>query len=461
MSVDVPAAGHVIYEIHPENIVASLEPTESKESPDVSMWRRLRRVGRDYLAELKMISRNARLYLAGIFLVWLNFQVFMLLFNLYLKELGYLESDIGLINSSRAIGMSVMALPAAWVISRIRLKPILLIGCLLLAVFSFAMSTYSSFFIIFSFSVLSGAMLAAIRVAAGPFFMRNSTRKERTLLFSAAFAVHVLAGMAASGGAGEMVTVFEALLGDIILSYRYTLYVGIAISLLAFVPLAMIKAADPSAEENRMDLSMRQLKERGGFYIKITLANFLIGLGAGLVIPFLNLYFQDRFGLTADKIGWLFVCVTGSMFFGAMIGPILTKKFGLVRTVVMTQLVSLPFMLVLSYSYVLPFVVAAFIVRGGLMNLGIPIVSNFALELCRKNEQGLVNAFLMLSWTSSWMVSTLVGGVMIEKYGYTVTINTTIALYVVSTLIYYWFFRDSEVRKEYGSGYKVVTDRAL
>jgi predicted MFS family arabinose efflux permease len=440
--------------------MTTTQPPDGLQPTVESLTRRVRRGLRDYVSELKMFSRNARLYLTGIFLVWLNFQVFMLLFNLYLRELGYVEGDIGWINSSRAIGMSVMALPAAWVISRIRLKPVLLVGCLLLTLFSFAMCTFDLFFVIFSFSVLSGAMLAAIRVAAGPFFMRNSTRKERTLLFSAAFAVHVLAGMAASGGAGEMVTAFDGVIGDIVLSYRYTLYVGIIFSLAAFIPLALIKASDPSSEENRIDLSWRQLKERGRFYVRITLANFLVGLGAGLVIPFLNLFFRDRFNLSPDTIGWFYFCVTGSMFLGTMVGPILTKKFGLVRTVVITQLASMPFMLVLSYSYILPLVFVAFVIRGGLMNLGIPIVTNFTLELCRKNEQGLVNALLMLSWTSSWMVSTAVGGSMIESYGYTVTFNTTIILYVVSSLIYFWFFRKSEKRKDTGSGYVVIPDQS-
>lgn len=78
------------------------------------------------------------------------------------------------------------------------------------------------------------------------------------------------------------------------------------------------------------------------------------------------------------------------------------------------------------------------------MNLGVPIVTNLAMELSDKDEQGLVNALLMVSWTGSWMFSAALGGQLIESYGYTVAMNITIILYVLSSLAFYFFFRDAE-----------------
>ena len=431
-------------------------PTNNTKSVKRSLNTRVRAVISDYNSELKMFSPNVRLYLIGLFLIWINFQVFMVLFNLYLKELGYVEGDIGWINSSRAIGMSVMALPAAMLISRVRLKPILLAGCFLLAIFSFGMCTFSKFFVIFGFSVASGMVLALFRVAAGPFFMRNSTPKERTLIFSASFAAHVLAGMVASAGAGETASWLTDILGDNILGFRYTLIGGILISILAVIPLSLIKASDPSPEERQINLNWKLLKIRGSFYSKLLVVNFLIGSGAGLIIPFLNLYFKDRFNMAPDAIGWAFFAVTAAMFTGSIVGPIFTKRFGLVRTILFSQLISMPFMLVLSYSYYLPFVLVAFVIRGGLMNMGIPIFNNLGMEISEERERGLVNAILMLSWTSSWMVSTAVGGWMIETYGYSFTINVTIVLYLLSTAVFYGIFRGYERRRTDRPGYELM-----
>jgi predicted MFS family arabinose efflux permease len=378
----------------------------------------------------------------------INFHVFQLLFNLYLKELGFDESNIGFVISSRAVGMTLIAIPAAIILSRIKLKPILLASCFLFALFTFFITSYTQMEFLIGFSILSGMAFAFYRVAAGPFYMRNSTEVERTYLFSVSFGMMIMAGMVGSVTSGKIVTIIADLTGDIIIGYRYTLYAGIFGSLLALFPFYKIKAAAPSAEENRIYINRKQLKRRGKFYFKVTIANFLVGLGAGLIIPFLNLYFRDRFNLEPDTIGLFYFFVALSMMMGSLSGPVLAKRFGLVRAVVITQLVSIPFMFILAYSYFLPIVVLAFVLRAGFMNLGVPIVTNLGMELSDKKEQGLVNALLMISWTSSWMISSAVGGHLIEAYGYTITINITIALYLMSTALFYTFFRKAEVKTD-------------
>lgn len=399
---------------------------------------------KDYIASLRMFSRNARLYLLGSFLMGINFQVFNLLLNLYLKELGFAEGPIGLVASGRAIGMTAMAIPVAVILSRVRLKPILMVTVTVFAVFSIFIVSFQQLELLIGFSVLSGMAFAFYRVAGGPFYMRNSTPKERTHLFSFSFGVMIAAGMIGSLTAGKTAAILAEHTGDLVTAYRYTMYLGIGMSLLALIPFAVIKASAPSAEENRVVFTMERFVRRGRFYLKVASANLLIGTGAGLVIPFLNLYFRDRFGQPPDTIGLYFSLVHFSMLIGSLAGPVLAKRHGLVRTVVFTQLASIPFMLTLSYSYILFLSVIAFIVRGGLMNLGVPIVTNLAMELSDKDEQGLVNALLMVSWTGSWMFSAALGGQLIESYGYTVAMNITIILYVLSSLAFYFFFRDAE-----------------
>ncbi len=413
---------------------------------------------KEYLYHVKLFSRNARLYLIGSFLIGINFHVFLLLLNLYLKEYGFVEGDIGLVLSSRAVGSSLIAIPAALILSRIRLKPILVASSIMFAVFSYFITSFQQLNLLIGFSLLSGMAFAFYRVAAAPFYMRNSTPKERTHLFSFSFGTMLLAGMAGSLGSGKLVTFLGDWTGDLILGYQYTLYIGIVVGLFSLIPFLMIKASDPSAEENRIELSRRQFKKRWRFYGKLSLTNFMIGAGAGLIIPFLNLYFRDRFNLSPDLIGLYYFVVQFSMLFGSLSGPVLARRFGLVRTVVITQLLSIPFMLILSYTYYLPLAFAAFVIRGGLMNLGVPIVTNLGMELAQKKEQGLVNALLMLGWTSSWMVTSAVGGNLIEHYGYTVTMNITVGIYLLSSAVFYLFFRHTETRNESDRTWSIVRE---
>ena len=414
----------------------------------------------DYLAHLGLFSRNARLYLFGSFLMGINFQVFLLLLNLLLKEIGLVEGDIGLVASSRAVGMSVMAIPAGILLSRVRLKPVLLASCILFALFSYFIASSRELYLLLGFSVLSGMAFSFYRVAAGPFYMRNSTPTERTYLFSFSFGTNLLAGMIGAAGAGRLATVIGERTGDLIYGYQLTLYIGIGVSLLALIPFLLIRSAAPSKEESRISLSRSQFRKRGGFYAKVFGTNFMIGLGAGLIIPFLNLYFRDRFNLAPDTIGLYYSVVHFSMLAGSLAGPVLVKRFGLVRTVVITQIMSIPFMAMLSYTYWLPLAFGAFVLRGGLMNLGVPLVTNLGMELADEKEQGLVGALLMVGWTSSWMLSTAVGGHLIEHYGYTLTMNITIVVYLLSSVMFFVLFRRAETRSKTGRGWQYAKEVA-
>lgn len=403
---------------------------------------------KDYLRNIRLFSRNARLYLAGSFLMGVNFHIFQLLLNLYLKEYGFVESQIGDVLSARAIGMTVIAIPAALLLSRIRLKPVLMIAAILYATFSFFITSYQQLLLLTLFSLLSGMAFTFYRVAAAPFFMRNSTQQERTHLFSFWFAMMILAGMVGSAGSGNLVELLADYTGDLFSGYRYTLYVGIGISLLSLIPFALIRASKPSEDESKITLTWDLFRERWPFYFKISISNFLVGMGAGLVIPFLNLYFRDRFGQAPDSIGHFYFMVHLLMLASILSGPVLVSRLGLVRAVFVTQLLSIPFMFVMAYTHVLALAVGAFVLRAALMNLGVPLVTNFGMELSQENERGIVNALLMIAWTSSWAVSSKLGGVLIENYGYTITINITIILYVVASLVFYGFFRKAEKKTD-------------
>jgi len=431
------------------------------DQPRLNVFARLHRTVGDYFGSVRRFSPNARLYLIGSFLIGFNFSCFQLLLNLYLKELGFLEGDIGIVQSWRAFGMTAVAIPAALILSRVRLKPLLLVTCPLLALFSFGLTTFTQFEYLLAFGMLAGMALSFFRVASAPFYMRNSTRVERTHLFSLSFATNMLAGMVGSYGAGMLVTYIGDQTGNIILGYQYTLYTAIGVSLLAFIPFSMIKGSRPSDEENRLSISWSQLKSRGGFYLKLSFTQGLIGMGAGLVVPFFNLYLRDRFGLGPDVLGFYYILMQMGMVICSLFGPLLTPRLGLIRTIVITQVASIPFMLALSYAYSLYLAVPAFILRSALMNLGVPLATNFGMELSDREEQALVNALLQISWTGFWMISVAIGGELIERHGYTLVLNLAAVLYLASAVTYYWFFGRVEQRKSGGSGWHLPHDTRI
>jgi MFS family permease len=411
--------------------------------------RRISDVIVDYWGHLKLLSRNARLFLVGIFFVGINWGVFWVLLNLYFKELGFGEDLIGQVLSFTAWGMALVSVPAALIIPRVSIKKILVFSVVLAGFFYLLQATLVARTELLAASLLLGMSATVARVAAAPFMMRNSTPKERTYLFSLHFGIYLVAGIVGSLGGGQLPGLFSDLGVSGALAFRYALYVSVGLGFLSVIPFLMIKQPKTSDRHSRSGPTWDRkfLAERGALLFKLCFPFFIVGLGAGFVIPFLNLYFRDRFGVPTGTIGTYFAIQQVSMLGGILSGPVLSKRFGMIKTVVFTQLASIPFMLVLAFTYYLPAAVGAFVFRASLMNMGQPISTNFAMEKVTEKEQALTNALLMLSWTGSWAISANLGGKLIEAYAFTPPLLITVGLYMLSSILYYIFFSSEEDTK--------------
>ncbi|MDD4051099.1 MAG: MFS transporter [candidate division Zixibacteria bacterium] len=414
-----------------------------------------------YIRDLRRLTPNARRYLMGAFFLGMTSAAFSLLLNLYLKQRGFEEGFIGSVLSAGGIGMTVVAIPGAILLARISLKPVLLISSIFYVICGLTAVYSDSKTMIWGAYFMAGAMTTFPRIGAGPFFMRNSSATERPYLFSLSFGIGVVAGVVGSIVFGELVKYFSVTGGyDLIWAYRLSLTVGILFSIASLIPFSLLSVPNEVPSEDKLDFNRRTLAPMSGLYLRLLLPSFIVGIGAGIIIPFLNLFFNERFGRSADQIGIYFGLVNLTMFIGVMAGPVLVRKIGMVRTMVFTELASIPFMLVLAYCYSLPLVFAAFLIRGALMNMGSPIGNNFAMEMVPKAHQGLLNALLTFSWTSSWMISTQVGGIVIQYYGFTLSLVIAVVLYVFSALLYYYYFHQVERRTPEGiiiqPGYRPV-----
>jgi predicted MFS family arabinose efflux permease len=89
-------------------------------------------------------------------------------------------------------------------------------------------------------------------------------------------------------------------------------------------------------------------------------------------------------------------------------------------------------------------VAIAFWFRGSLMNMSSPLYNNFAMEKTEPQHHAGTNSLLALSWNASWMISTYVGGRLIEHHGFVPVMITTIGLYLFSSLAVFTFFRKNK-----------------
>jgi predicted MFS family arabinose efflux permease len=408
----------------------------------------VQRVFGEYIAQVRASGRNARLFLAGIFLIGFGQSVFSLLYNLYLRELGLGDAAIGQVLSKTSLGAAVAAIPVAFLFRALSTRLILVAAGAAASIMFLLQGTLVAPELLLSAAFLAGMVLTTFRLSIAPVVMRETGEEARPFLFSASFAVLFLAAIVGSALGGLLPHLFRLFTSVDRLAFRWSLWAACGITLLSAVPfygMTERRRGDPAAAPPTPWGQIRELAEIDwGLQFKLAFPSAMIGLGAGLIIPFMNLFFRDRFGLDAAAIGILFMVMQGFMLLGNLFGPAVSRRLGLVRGVVLTQLVSVPFMMLLALSHFFPVVLAAFFLRGGLMNMNQPLASHFAMEVVPEQAHAITNSVLALAWYVSWSVSADIGGALIERKGYTEPLLIAAGLYVLASLLFYFFFRGVE-----------------
>jgi MFS family permease len=393
----------------------------------------------DYCDGVRAFSRNARFFILGGVFNGLGMSVFGLLFNLYLKEHGVSETEIGAVLAAGSLGAAVAAVPAAMILERVGTRKVLIWSVVLAGLCYAAQALTLNVPALQVLSFVGVMILTFYRIASSPFLMQNSGDRERIFVFSLGSAAGMLSSLMGFLLGGYLPSLFMAtgMASGTAEAQRSALLFSIAASLVSVIPFMKICPQPPAKSPVDEGVFRRFRTYDWAIISRLMVPKVLVGLGAGLVIPFMNLYFRNEFDLGSDRIGIFFSLMQVGLFLGMVGAPLVTRRFGMVNSIVLTELVSVPFMLVLALTRDLPFAVAAFILRGTLMNMNLPISANFEMELVKPEDRPFTNAVSSVAWNGAWTVSAAVGGAVIERYSFAWSFYLTIFFYLLSAGSYY------------------------
>ena len=181
-------------------------------------------------------------------------------------------------------------------------------------------------------------------------------------------------------------------------------------------------------------------------------ANLLIGTGSGLVIPYLNLYFSNRFDASNTYIGLILSLGSAMTAVAMLLGPALVKRVGKVRALVIFQLLSIPFLFITGYTNSLIIASIAFLMRQALMNAGNPIQSAIAMDLVQDKYKGLANSVNQMvfnvGWASTGAISTGLVMTFGFYWGYAYTFTITGILYIIASTYFYILFGRKKISND-------------
>jgi len=416
-----------------------------------------------YVHRIWGFSRNAKLYLFSAIFAGIGFGFQYLLFNFLILSLGYDRAFLGLLSALPSGFALLCSLPAGIVADRIGRRKALLLGAVGGATSTLAMALFPTRTVLIGSMVVAGSLGTLFWVSVAPFLMENSTEEERVTLFSADFAI--MTGTAIIGNliGGQLPGVFAIWLGvgaESAPAYQGAILVSALLMILRLLPLMAIRPRRSAETSPSSDLSRYEGSGGGSSHqtttihlmispemlrrcprmLQMLVPTIIISIGAGLLIPYLNLFFKKRYSLPDPTIGNLFAVRSLITALATMVVPLLADRWGKIRSLVWMQLASIPLLLVLGYAPVLPLVVAAFWARAALMNMGNPLYASFCMEQAPEEVRATVNSLLGMGWHVGWTIGPYISGIIQEHRGFGPLFAATAGLYLLASLLIRAFF---------------------
>ena len=170
--------------------------------------------------------------------------------------------------------------------------------------------------------------------------------------------------------------------------------------------------------------------------------------GSGLTLRLANVYFHEGVGADEAEIGITFAA--GSMFLAlaSFAAPFVEARFGQVRSVAVTRIAAVPFILVIGFapSLATPTAVvslagAAFVLRTTLFNMAGPVYEAFSMAILHPGERATFVGLSSLAGGALAALGGWLGAQSMNRGAFATPWLAMALLYAVSTGLFWRFFR--------------------
>lgn len=398
-----------------------------------------------YISRIQAFSKNARLYLLSEAVYGTATGVFQLLFNFYVLSLGHNEAFLGNMVAVRSMTSLLLALPMGFLTDRIGRRNSIIISIAGFSASVALMLLFPSSLMFIAMSIVQGVAQSLSGIAMGPFLMENSEEKERTYLFSLSSGLRMTAISIGQWVGGYLPTWFAFRLAVNAMdtkAYSMSLWMVTVSAVIALLPMLFVASRASNQSSRSVFAPLSFIRKNPGKFEKLILPNLITSIGAGLIMPFMNIFFRTVHNQSDTSIGAIFAWGSLAMGLGLVIAPALAERFGKIQVVVGTQGLSVPFLIMLGFSPWMEVVLVAYYARTMLMNMSSPIYSTYVMEQVDPESRGMLASLSSMAWNFGWALSPTISGYLQVRYGFGPPFILTILLYSIAIAMYYiWFLR--------------------
>lgn len=403
---------------------------------------------RVYYDFFKNISRNVKLYLGIIFFATIVSSAYNVLFGIYLKNLGFNEAFVGQILSINTLGVALGAIPVAIFAERINRKRTLIIGLLMMVISNLIVLNVHVPWIMQVFAFLFGIGNSTLMVLQAPIIYDNTPDEHRVTAFSMAFVLQNVAFVIGSLVLGHMSQTLTSAMGaldanKLVLNLATSLiFIGVYIAL-KFDGDQMVRSRrEDSIQQTAANLFAGFKRLTSGKTLFYLMQVSLIGLGAGMIVPFFSMYLKYSLDTTDGVVGSIMAISQVGTVIGGLIVPPLAKKIGRVNTVLACQLLSIPFLISISFPQGIIIITISFFFRSSLMNMAGPVIGSLAMDIVDDETRTYMSSMVSLINNLFRSLGIYIGGYLMFAYNYNTPYYWTILCYLIGTFILYNVFKN-------------------
>ena len=404
------------------------------------------------------LPKNILLVILLEFTLSLIHVAFILILNIFLRKQGFSDPSIASLNSLRFIGALVFAIPLGIYIKGKKLKPFFVFASLIVPLTSILIIE-SVFYNLLSFIQLGfllwGIGVMLMRVCSLPFIIRITTSENSTEALSLSASTWAMAtmlsGIIISGL--DWLSILDIGPYTLIFNERVILWIITIIGSSAIYFALKIDEVTPLNRAKREIFSIRKSYDWDMIFKAIS-PLVLISIGAGLTIPFVNLFFNSVFGLSSSQYSLLGSFTALLVFIFSLLVPSLRKKYGYWMTIVVVQSLAI-FCLVLmaimelyaEFSFAFTVAIVAYILRQPLMHMAHPASNELMMNYVGKKNQELISAISSSLWSASWFFSAkLFEWLRLLNYHYYEIFLITAFLYVIGVIMFAYLIREYDLK---------------
>lgn len=409
-------------------------------------------------ARYRAIPRSVLLVIGAKLLASTVSGAFLLILNIYLRKLGYDDPRIGSYSALLYLGILMVGLPLGLVLRGRRLKPFLMVGSVGIPVFGFALlyALEHRFSVPLTnlLLVLWSGSFVMVDSFSLPFIIRNIPKNSESEAISLNYSMFAV-GTIVAGAVIYLVNSQEFIhLGDWVWEANEYLALLLLVGLSA-PGILLVLPIQEKVDSTLAKITARTFRKEMVAYEwrkigRAVLPTAIIAIGAGLTIPFLNLFFNSVFGVDSDTWGAIGLGTSVLIFLAANLVPFLRRSFGYKIAITLSQTLSVTMLVLLAlsqlwsgWSGMLYLAVAFYMLRTPLMNMAGPMTSELVMNYVGKDNQDLVGLLIPSIWSGSWFVSAVAFRWMRAwDLPYYQILLFTAGFYVIGIYLYYRLIED-------------------